>query len=107
VSSPRLTDCASEAGLRSLAPGFSRQLWGRGASATFSDSIPQNGLVIAKPWNFVALNLAAALFIAAARLARLMLLLLRKEKIMNLILLIVVLVLLFGGGGFYWRSRRG
>ena len=41
-------------------------LWGRGASAPFSEPIQQNGLTIAKPWNFVALNLAAALLMIAA-----------------------------------------
>jgi len=41
-------------------------LWGRSGTATFTDSISHSGLVIAKPWNFVALNLAAALLMIAA-----------------------------------------
>jgi hypothetical protein len=39
-------------------------LWGRGA--TLSPSIPQHGFVISKPWNFVALNIAAAILMIAA-----------------------------------------
>jgi len=39
-------------------------LWGRGSS--LSASIPQNGLVISKPWNFIALNIAAAILMIAA-----------------------------------------
>jgi Gpi18-like mannosyltransferase len=41
-------------------------LWGRGASATLSAPILQNGLVVSRPWNFVALNIAAALLMIAA-----------------------------------------
>ena len=40
-------------------------LWGRGTAAS-SDPILQHGLVISKPWNFVALNLAAAILIIAS-----------------------------------------
>ncbi|HXH40203.1 MAG TPA: hypothetical protein VNN08_16355, partial [Thermoanaerobaculia bacterium] len=41
-------------------------LWGRGATATLSGPILQDGLVVSKPWNFVALNIAAALLMIAA-----------------------------------------
>jgi Gpi18-like mannosyltransferase len=41
-------------------------LWGRGAPAASSDPILQHGLVVSKPWNFVALNLAAAILMIAA-----------------------------------------
>ncbi|HSY50246.1 MAG TPA: hypothetical protein VLC46_15645 [Thermoanaerobaculia bacterium] len=41
-------------------------LWGRGASATFNETILGNGLVVSKPWNFVALNIAAAILMIAA-----------------------------------------
>jgi hypothetical protein len=42
-------------------------LWGRHASATFIDtSVLPKGLMISKPWNFVALNVAAGLLMTAA-----------------------------------------
>jgi hypothetical protein len=40
-------------------------LWGRGASATLGVSA-QHGLMISKPWNFVALNAAVALLMIVA-----------------------------------------
>jgi hypothetical protein len=43
-----------------------QSLWGRGSSTTLSASILQNGLVVSKPWNFVALNIAAAALMIAA-----------------------------------------
>jgi hypothetical protein len=39
-------------------------LWGRGT--TLGTSIPQHGLLVSKPWNFVALNIAAAVLMLAA-----------------------------------------
>jgi len=47
-------------------------LWGRGAPSSSGDSILQHGLVVSKPWNFVALNLAAAILMIAAGCAFLM-----------------------------------
>jgi hypothetical protein len=41
-------------------------LWGRGAPTPSSDPILQHGLIVSKPWNFVALNLAAAILMIAA-----------------------------------------
>jgi Gpi18-like mannosyltransferase len=41
-------------------------LWGRGAPAASGDPILQHGLIVSKPWNFVALNLAAAILMIAA-----------------------------------------
>jgi ABC-type Fe3+-siderophore transport system permease subunit len=43
-------------------------LWGRGASTRIDPTFPA-GLVISKPWNFVALNIAAAVLMIAAGLA--------------------------------------
>lgn len=41
-------------------------LWGRGPAASVSGPLMQNGLVISKPWNFVALNAVVALMMIAA-----------------------------------------
>jgi hypothetical protein len=41
-------------------------LWGRTSSARFAMSFPNTGLVLSKPWNFVALNAAAAILMFAA-----------------------------------------
>ncbi len=49
-----------------LAFVHAQTLWGRGASNTLGASLMDNGLVISRPWNFVALNAAAALLMAAA-----------------------------------------
>jgi len=49
-----------------LAFVHAQTLWGRGAHVSSSDSILQHGLVVSKPWNFVALNLAAAILMIAA-----------------------------------------
>jgi hypothetical protein len=49
-----------------LAFVHAQTLWGRGSGAASSDPILQNGLVVSKPWNFVALNLGAAILMIAA-----------------------------------------
>jgi hypothetical protein len=41
-------------------------LWGRGSFASFDSSALPGGLVVSKPWNFVALNAAAGLLMIAA-----------------------------------------
>jgi hypothetical protein len=49
-----------------LAFVHAQTLWGRGGPASSGDPILQHGLVVSKPWNFVALNLAAAILMTAA-----------------------------------------
>jgi uncharacterized membrane protein len=54
-----------------LAFVHAQTLWGRGGSATFTAPV-QHGLVISKPWDFVALNAAVALLTIAAGVSFLM-----------------------------------
>jgi hypothetical protein len=49
-----------------LAFVHAQTLWGRGPSPTIDLSVLPKGLVISKPWNFVALNVAAGLLMIAA-----------------------------------------
>jgi hypothetical protein len=50
-----------------LAFVHAQTLWGRHASASFIDtSVLPKGLIVSKPWNFVALNAAAGLLMTAA-----------------------------------------
>jgi len=41
-------------------------LWGRGPAGRFAMAFPGSGLTLSKPWNFVALNAAAAALMIAA-----------------------------------------
>jgi Gpi18-like mannosyltransferase len=52
-----------------LAFVHAQTLWGRGSSATIDLSVLPKGLVISKPWNFVALNIATGLLMIAAGVA--------------------------------------
>ena len=52
-----------------LAFVHAQTLWGRVSSPTIDLSVLPKGLVISKPWNFVALNVAAGLLMIAAGVA--------------------------------------
>lgn len=52
-----------------LAFVHAQSLWGRGSAASLSTPLLQRGLVISKPWNFVALNIAVAVLMIAAGVA--------------------------------------
>jgi hypothetical protein len=49
-----------------LAFVHAQTLWGRSPSGRFAMAFPNSGLAVSKPWNFVALNAAAAALMIAA-----------------------------------------
>jgi hypothetical protein len=51
-----------------LAFVHAQTLWGRSTAPRFAMAFPNSGLTLSKPWNFVALNAAAALLMIAAGL---------------------------------------
>ncbi|MEA2328392.1 MAG: hypothetical protein QOE68_3351, partial [Thermoanaerobaculia bacterium] len=49
-----------------LAFVHAQTLWGRGPAGRLAMAFPDSGLAVSKPWNFVALNAAAAILMIAA-----------------------------------------